>query len=270
LSGNYLDQAGVDNPPFDESDWMSSEEDLDGVDSDADMGSEELTDARFEEVVEEPSKNLKRARELETVDSDKGKSKMEKKNKKQKGQNGQAVAVTSGAKEETETTKKGEEGDKDGKKLEEKDKKKGEKDNKDEKKVEEKEKKKEKKGKKDKSGEEGKPKRVDKELPGGLKYWDSTEGSGPAAKKGNKVSMRYIGKLQNGKIFDKNTQGKPFTFRLGQGEVIKGWDEGIVGMHVGGERKITIPAHMAYGKKGTDGIPPNSTLVFDVRLLEIK
>lgn len=140
---------------------------------------------------------------------------MEKKNKKQKGQNGQAIGVTSGAKEGTETTKKGEEGGKDGKKIEEKEKQKGVKDNKDEKKVEEKEKK-EKKGKKDKSGEEAKPKHVDKELPGGLKYWDSTVGSGPAAKKGNKVSMRYIGKLQNGQIFDKNTQGKPVSWLLFQ------------------------------------------------------
>ncbi len=140
---------------------------------------------------------------------------MEKKSKKQKGQNGQAIAVTPGVKEGTETTKKGEDSDKDGKKVEEKDKKKGEKDNEDEKKGDEK-KKKEKKGKKDKSGEEAKPKRDEKELPGGLKYWDSIVGSGPAAKKGNKVSMRYIGKLQNGKIFDKNTQGKPVSWLLFQ------------------------------------------------------
>ncbi|KAF8726519.1 hypothetical protein AX14_007764 [Amanita brunnescens Koide BX004] len=246
LSGNYLDQAGVDNPPLD---WMNSEdeEDLDELGSDVDMGSEELTDARLEEVVEEPSKKLKRTRELDIV-ADKEKSKVEKKNKKLKGENGQAVAVASGTTQGAEAAKK------------------EEKDDEDEKKVEQKEKK-EKKGKKDKSGE---VKSVEKELPGGLKFREATVGSGPAAKKGNTVSMRYIGKLQNGKVFDQNTKGKPFTFRLGQGEVIKGWDEGIVGMHVGGERKLTIPAHLAYGKKGTDGIPPNSTLIFEVKLLEIK
>ncbi|KAJ7594403.1 hypothetical protein C8J56DRAFT_1044148 [Mycena floridula] len=111
---------------------------------------------------------------------------------------------------------------------------------------------------------------VEKELAGGLKIVDATVGTGPQAKKGNTVSMRYIGKLLNGKIFDQNTKGKAFTFRLGQGSVIKGWDEGIVGMAVGGERKLTIPAAMAYGKKGQTGIPANSTLVFDVKLLEIK
>jgi len=82
--------------------------------------------------------------------------------------------------------------------------------------------------------------------------------------------MRYIGRLENGHIFDKNVVKKPFTFHLGQGEVIKGWDEGIVGMQVNGERKLTIPPSLGYGKKGTEGIPPNSTLTFEVKLVEIK
>ena len=74
--------------------------------------------------------------------------------------------------------------------------------------------------------------------------------------------MRYIGRLSNGKIFDQNTKGAPFSFKLGKGEVIKGWDVGIAGMQVGGERKLIIPASLAYGKQAISGIPPNSTLTF--------
>lgn len=68
--------------------------------------------------------------------------------------------------------------------------------------------------------------------------------------------------LSSGKVFDQNTKGAPFSFKLGKGEVIKGWDEGIAGMQVGGERKLVIPAKLAYGKQGVEGIPPNSTLTF--------
>ncbi|ESK97034.1 fkbp-type peptidyl-prolyl [Moniliophthora roreri MCA 2997] len=120
--------------------------------------------------------------------------------------------------------------------------------------------------KKEKAKEE---KATERELPGGLKIKDSKIGTGPAAKKGQTISMRYIGKLQNGKTFDSNTKGKPFTFHLGRGEVIKGWDEGLVGIQVGGERILTIPPAMAYGKKGTDGIPGNSTLTFEVKCVKI-
>ncbi|KAF9465030.1 hypothetical protein BDZ94DRAFT_1190046 [Collybia nuda] len=131
----------------------------------------------------------------------------------------------------------------------------------------------EKKEKKDK-GEAAAPqktsKAVEREIVGGIKVLDSKIGTGPMAKKGNTVRMRYIGKLQNGKVFDQNVKGKPFTFHLGKGEVIKGWDEGIVGMQVGGERKLTLPPNMAYGKKGTDGIPKNATLIFECKLMEIK
>jgi FK506-binding nuclear protein len=72
------------------------------------------------------------------------------------------------------------------------------------------------------------------------------------------------------KYLEANKKGTPFSFKIGKGEVIKGWDIGIVGMAVGGERRLTIPAHLAYGNKSTSGIPANSTLVFDVKLLEIK
>jgi len=107
---------------------------------------------------------------------------------------------------------------------------------------------------------------------GGVTIDDKKIGSGPAAKAGDRVGMRYIGKLEkNGAVFDSNKKGKPFTFKLGAGEVIKGWDIGIAGMSVGGERRITIPANLAYGSKGAGAdIPGNSTLVFDVKLLEIK
>ncbi|KAM7223215.1 hypothetical protein V8F06_001428 [Rhypophila decipiens] len=104
----------------------------------------------------------------------------------------------------------------------------------------------------------------------GVTIDDRKVGTGRTAKNGDRVGMRYIGKLQNGKVFDSNKKGAPFSFKLGKGEVIKGWDIGINGMAVGGERRLTIPAHLAYGSKGVPGIPPNSTLIFDVKLLEIK
>lgn len=104
----------------------------------------------------------------------------------------------------------------------------------------------------------------------GVKIDDKKLGEGVAAKSGNTVAMRYIGKLEDGKVFDSNKKGKPFTFKLGKGEVIKGWDIGIAGMAPGGERRITIPPHLAYGKKALPGIPANSKLIFDVKLLEIK
>ncbi|KAL3419053.1 FK506-binding protein 4 [Phlyctema vagabunda] len=104
----------------------------------------------------------------------------------------------------------------------------------------------------------------------GVKIDDKKLGSGPAAKSGDRVGMRYIGKLVDGKVFDSNKSGKPFSFKLGKGEVIKGWDIGVAGMSVGGERRLTIPANHAYGSKALPGIPANSTLVFDIKLLEIK
>ncbi|KAL2854442.1 hypothetical protein BJY01DRAFT_205177 [Aspergillus pseudoustus] len=104
----------------------------------------------------------------------------------------------------------------------------------------------------------------------GVTIDDKKLGTGNAAAAGKIIAMRYIGKLENGKVFDSNKKGKPFTFKLGKGEVIKGWDIGVAGMAVGGERRITIPPHLAYGKQSLPGIPANSKLIFDVKLLEIK
>ncbi|KAM0512241.1 hypothetical protein ACHAPE_009057 [Trichoderma viride] len=104
----------------------------------------------------------------------------------------------------------------------------------------------------------------------GVTLDDRTIGKGRTVKNGDTVGVRYIGKLQNGQQFDANKKGKPFSFKIGRGQVIKGWDVGIVGMAIGGERRLTIPAHLAYGSKSLPGIPANSQLTFDVKLLEIK
>lgn len=110
-----------------------------------------------------------------------------------------------------------------------------------------------------------------KSLEGGVIVEDIKVGGGVPAKSGKMVSVFYVGKLKsNNKQFDSTTQGPGFKFRLGKGEVIKGWDVGLSGMKVGGKRRITIPAHMAYGIKGSPpAIPPNSTLVFDVELKNV-
>ncbi len=107
----------------------------------------------------------------------------------------------------------------------------------------------------------------------GLKYIDLKTGDGDEAKAGNKVSVHYTGWLKNGKKFDSSLdRGEPFEFTLGKGMVIKGWDEGVAGMKVGGKRKLIIPASLGYGERGTpDGtIPPNSELTFEVILLKVK
>ncbi|KAF9188910.1 peptidylprolyl isomerase fpr4 [Haplosporangium sp. Z 767] len=110
-----------------------------------------------------------------------------------------------------------------------------------------------------------------KTLPNGLVIEDTKPGEGARAKAGKKIGMRYVGRLTNGKVFDKNTSGKPFHFNLGRGEVIKGWDLGIQGMQLGGERRLTIPPALAYGAQGAPpDIPRNATLVFDVKLVTLK
>jgi FKBP-type peptidyl-prolyl cis-trans isomerase len=106
-------------------------------------------------------------------------------------------------------------------------------------------------------------------IQGGIRIQDIVHGSGSAVRNGRRVSINYVGTFPNdgNKIFDKNqSKGKPLTFRLGTGEVIKGLDRGMIGMKVGGEREITIPPKLGYGEKGTSGIPGNSTLCFTVQL----
>lgn len=103
----------------------------------------------------------------------------------------------------------------------------------------------------------------------GVKIEDIKIGSGSTAKRGNRIKVHYIGKLTNGKTFDAATN-RPFPFRLGAGEVIRGWDIGCDGMKVGGKRKLTIPPEKAYGRAGAPPtIPSNATLVFEVTLLEV-
>ncbi|MCC6420651.1 MAG: FKBP-type peptidyl-prolyl cis-trans isomerase [Gemmataceae bacterium] len=106
----------------------------------------------------------------------------------------------------------------------------------------------------------------------GLKYIDEKEGTGPEAKKGDTVVVHYTGWLKDGKKFDSSRdRGTPFSFQLGAGKVIKGWDEGVAGMKVGGQRKLIIPPALAYGERGAGGvIPPNAELTFDVELIRIK
>lgn len=104
-----------------------------------------------------------------------------------------------------------------------------------------------------------------------LQVQDIQVGSGPEATAGKRVSVHYTGWLTNGTKFDSSLdRGKPFGFKLGAGEVIQGWDEGVAGMKVGGKRKLTIPPEKGYGARGAGGlIPPNSTLVFEVELLGV-
>jgi len=250
--------------PFNEESEPEDDYALDEVSSDVEMNPEDLVDlpsdededeGRLEEIDSDQEaelvKSAKRPRESdatehEPVTSDKV---SKKKAKKLKAENGAAVPAP--AEVAHDAQKKGEKKDKKGKKGAES--KEGD----------------AKKEEGDATQKQGNKDNL-RELPNGLKIQDAKIGDGPQAKKGMKVSMRYIGKLPNGKVFDSNTKGKPFTFRLGAGEVIKGWDEGVAGMKVGSERLLIIPPSLGYGNRKMDGIPPNSTLRFEVKLVEMK
>ena len=106
----------------------------------------------------------------------------------------------------------------------------------------------------------------------GLKFEDLAPGDGATAEAGQQVSVHYTGWLTDGTKFDSSVdRGMPFQFTLARGMVIRGWDEGVLGMRVGGKRKLTIPPQLGYGAQGAGGvIPPNATLVFDVELLDIQ
>jgi FKBP-type peptidyl-prolyl cis-trans isomerase FkpA len=115
----------------------------------------------------------------------------------------------------------------------------------------------------------GKPKM----MLGGLEYWDIQVGTGATATMGKKVTVHYTGWLTNGKKFDSSLdRGQPFVVQpLGDAPVIKGWNEGLVGMKVGGKRQLRIPPELGYGDRGAGGvIPPNATLIFDIELLKVE
>src|SRR5436305_4051295 len=124
----------------------------------------------------------------------------------------------------------------------------------------------------------GQEKPKDKEEPkvvttkSGLKYTDEKVGTGKEAKRGDMVDVHYTGWLKDGTKFDSSKdRGQPFSFPLGAGRVIKGWDEGVAGMKEGGKRKLVIPPELGYGARGPPGIPPpNATLKFEVELLDVK
>lgn len=108
--------------------------------------------------------------------------------------------------------------------------------------------------------------------PSGLKYIDEVIGTGDSPQPGYKVTVHYTGTLENGTKFDSSRdRNQPLTFKIGTGQVIKGWDEGVMTMKVGGKRKLIIPPHLAYGSQGIGNIiPPSATLIFEVELLEVR
>jgi len=107
--------------------------------------------------------------------------------------------------------------------------------------------------------------------PSGLKYTDLVVGTGPSPRRGQMAVVHYTGTLTDGTKFDSSRdKGQPYSFPLGMGRVIRGWDEGVATMKVGGRRKLVVPPALGYGATGNGTIPPNSTLVFDIELLDVK
>lgn len=125
------------------------------------------------------------------------------------------------------------------------------------------------------AGTAGGPPPIDKQpqmTPSGLQYIDVVQGTGDEARAGQRVTVHYTGWLTNGQKFDSSRdRNDPFQFGLGRGQVIAGWDNGVQGMRVGGQRRLIIPPDLGYGPQGAGGvIPPNATLIFDVELLKVQ
>ena len=107
-------------------------------------------------------------------------------------------------------------------------------------------------------------------LENGLRYRDIVEGTGPLPQEGQTVTVNYVGMLEDGTVFDSTEPGQPLTFVIGQGQVIEGWEWGIARMRMGSTRELIIPPELAYGEEGTERIPPNATLKFEVQLLVVQ
>lgn len=268
LTGNYVEHP-ADEDSEDEYDEDSEDDYNLTPDEDEIIGGEEydlddLEDAsdienKIEELVEEEAQGSKKR------DAEEPEAPTSKKSKKAKKEDKKSVQFT----------KDLEQGPTGSTLVEEKTEKKGKKEKakKEEPKKEEPKKeqpKKEQPKKEQPKKEEASKKFPTKTLLGGVVTEDRKTGKGQTAKSGNKVGIRYIGKLKNGKVFDKNTSGKPFVFGLGKGECIKGFDLGVAGMAVGGERRVVIPPKMGYGSQALPGLPANSELTFDIKLVSIK
>lgn len=292
LLGNYMSPSHYDEEPSD-SELYDSDDDEE-IDSDEeafameqlDSDEEETDESRLEEIEEDESKPAKKAllangntkkRSNDEVDADESmlsapatdaeiaavaeaegldlsklsKNARKRLNKKLKGDEGEAVAAPVEKKAAVPVAKAPVSGEKTKAKVEVTDKR--------GKKVTE---------EKEAVKKDGKEVAQKTKTASGLIIEDQKQGTGVAAKAGNRVGMRYVGRLQGkGTVFDSNTKGKPFFFKLGKGEVIKGWDEGVKGMKVGGERRLTCPPGLAYGRSGAPPtIPANATLVFDVKV----
>ncbi|TDZ60768.1 FK506-binding protein 4 [Colletotrichum trifolii] len=255
VTGNYLidlDEEEEDDEDDDEYDLSPDEDELGMGEYSDDDELDDISDPRVMEIdtdeeeapkLVDTKKGKKRAAESldDLISESKDDSKLSKKEKKKlKNNKGEAVAT------EEKTTPKSDKKVQFAKNLEQGP-----------------------TGSAEKAKQAGKP-AVGVKVVQGVTIDDRKVGSGRAAKNGDTVGVRYIGKLDDGKVFDSNKKGKPFQFKVGKGQVIKGWDIGILGMTIGGERRLTVPANHAYGSKSLPGIPANSTLTFDVKLLEIK
>ena len=107
-------------------------------------------------------------------------------------------------------------------------------------------------------------------LTSGLAIKDDVVGEGDEAGTGKQCTVHYTGKFMDGRVFDSSKGKEPFPFQIGSGNVIKGWEEGVAGMKVGGKRSLIVPPDLAYGKRGREGIPPNSELYFEIELLKVE